>query len=281
MLRSPRPKLAVAADRHRLVHQFFALLQRQRASLMDVADRAGYSHVALVDWKRRKEPTVAALEAALNVIGYRIIAVPRVNPGELPVLRNAPRPRPSPAPRGHPAVRVFFAAAAAARKSLGSIEDHAGVSHVTSRWRRSTCPLVGNLDACLMVLGWHLVIVPLEEGELVEPSPMRAPSAALAIALTAVAAFFIFIHLPPALAAERKIELCISRHDLGVQLAIGGVRSPILDAISWGGSKIEILVNPHTRRWVMVETDPQGCARAQAAGPDWDGGLEPESEGRK
>ena len=184
MLHPPRTKRAacpVAPDRHRLVHQFFALLEQQGVPLAEVAGRAGYGFTTLKEWRHGKTPSIASLEAALNVLGRSIVAAEHLEQAELPRLAAA-RGRAAPAPRGHPAVRAFFALLDASGKSLHGVHTRAGVSGSCARWRTSTCPRVDFLDACLQTLGWHLVIVPLAEADEA-PVPRRTWPVAQAAAL--------------------------------------------------------------------------------------------------
>lgn len=75
MLRRPNPHhrtCPVTPHAHPLARRFFRLLAVEGVALSDVAARAGLGVATLVKWKHRHSPTVAALEAALNVIGYRL-----------------------------------------------------------------------------------------------------------------------------------------------------------------------------------------------------------------
>lgn len=80
MLRAPHPKRRarpIAPKAHPLARRFFELMDEQGAALTDVAQRAGLGVATLVKWKYRHAPTVAALEAGLNVLGYRLAIVPK------------------------------------------------------------------------------------------------------------------------------------------------------------------------------------------------------------
>lgn len=79
VLRQPHPKRAacpVAPHAHPLARRFFELLDQQNVALTDIATRAGLGVATLVKWKYRHAPTVVALEAALNALGYRLAIVP-------------------------------------------------------------------------------------------------------------------------------------------------------------------------------------------------------------
>lgn len=79
ILRRPHPKRhqrPVAPHAHPLARRFFELLDQQGIALCDIAERAGLSHVTLSKWKSSHAPTVVALEAALNALGWRLAIVP-------------------------------------------------------------------------------------------------------------------------------------------------------------------------------------------------------------
>ena len=73
--RTPRPKRGqcpVADHAHPLAKQLFAIADEQRVALSDIAARSGLGVATLVIWKYRHAPTVTALEAALNVLGFEL-----------------------------------------------------------------------------------------------------------------------------------------------------------------------------------------------------------------
>lgn len=75
MLRRPNPHWhtsPIAPHAHPFARRFFELLEEEGVALTDVAERAGLSHVTLVKWKSRHKPSIDTLEAALNVLGYRL-----------------------------------------------------------------------------------------------------------------------------------------------------------------------------------------------------------------
>jgi len=72
MSRRPRPRRHTRPHAHPLVREFLGLLEAEGVSITDVADRAGLGRATLIKWKYRHAPTVVALEAALNVLGYRL-----------------------------------------------------------------------------------------------------------------------------------------------------------------------------------------------------------------
>jgi len=80
MLRRPNPKhriSPIAPKAHPLARRFFELLEAEGVALTDIAQRAGLHHVTLSKWKRSHAPTVVALEAALNVLGFELRIVRR------------------------------------------------------------------------------------------------------------------------------------------------------------------------------------------------------------
>ena len=79
-MRRPHPKrfaCPVRSHAHPLVKKLLALAEEQRASLVDIAERAGIAHVTICKWKYCHSPSVVTLEAALNVLGYELQIRPR------------------------------------------------------------------------------------------------------------------------------------------------------------------------------------------------------------
>jgi hypothetical protein len=60
---------------HPLVREMFAIMAQKRITLVDLCRRAGLSKKVAWYWKRAHSPRVANLEAALNVIGCKLIIV--------------------------------------------------------------------------------------------------------------------------------------------------------------------------------------------------------------
>lgn len=73
MIRRPKPKIKSPPNAHPLAKQFFDLLDLEQVSMTDVAHRAGLNHGTVSKWKTHYTPTVDTLEAALNVLGYRLV----------------------------------------------------------------------------------------------------------------------------------------------------------------------------------------------------------------
>ena len=66
-------RVTVPQHAHPLVRRLFAEMRRQRASTAVVAERAGLiSRMTLCGW-RHHTPTLDNLEAALNVLGLKLV----------------------------------------------------------------------------------------------------------------------------------------------------------------------------------------------------------------
>ena len=76
-MREPRPSRRAGHQRANwLVRIFYDLCDEQRASVVDVADRAGLGRGTVSRWQAENSPRVTSLEAVLNVLGYRLAIVP-------------------------------------------------------------------------------------------------------------------------------------------------------------------------------------------------------------
>ena len=62
---------------HPLVREMFAIMHRKRIGQNDLCRRAGLSKAVAWTWKSAYSPRIMNLEAALNVIGYRLAIVPK------------------------------------------------------------------------------------------------------------------------------------------------------------------------------------------------------------
>lgn len=74
-VREPHPKRQarpIAPKAHPLARRLFQIAARQQTAITDIAERSGLALATLVKWKYRHAPTVTALEAALNVLGYEL-----------------------------------------------------------------------------------------------------------------------------------------------------------------------------------------------------------------
>lgn len=65
-----------ARHAHPLVRMFYRLLAEQQVTALDVAERAGLSAGTISQWRATYAPRVGNLDAALNVLGYRLAIVP-------------------------------------------------------------------------------------------------------------------------------------------------------------------------------------------------------------
>lgn len=70
-----RGRLPIPTHAHPLVRRLYAELNKQQTTMKEVEDRAGLRLGAIGEWGRRHTPRVADLDAALNVIGYRVQVV--------------------------------------------------------------------------------------------------------------------------------------------------------------------------------------------------------------
>lgn len=69
-------RITVPEKAHPLVREFYRLVIAKGAHLLDVHVAAGLGRNVLAKWRTTNTPNVASLEAALNVIGYRLAIVP-------------------------------------------------------------------------------------------------------------------------------------------------------------------------------------------------------------
>ena len=75
-VRQPRPHFRacpVHVTAHPLAREFFEIAAREGVALFDVAARSGYHYSTYTGWKRRSAPTVEALQASLNALGYELV----------------------------------------------------------------------------------------------------------------------------------------------------------------------------------------------------------------
>lgn len=68
-----------ASGCHPLVRRLYEVLNQQQAQVTEVAAEAGVTKGTMWSWKRRTMPRVDDLDAAFNVLGYRLAAVPIAN----------------------------------------------------------------------------------------------------------------------------------------------------------------------------------------------------------
>lgn len=63
-----RGRLPVPVHAHPLVRRLFDEMNRQQTTVTEVAERAGLRRGTISDWRYRRSPAVADLQAALNVL---------------------------------------------------------------------------------------------------------------------------------------------------------------------------------------------------------------------
>lgn len=61
------------AHAHPLAREFFEIVEESRRSLRSIAGEMGVHAKTLSSWKKTNSPNVTSLEAALNVLGYRLV----------------------------------------------------------------------------------------------------------------------------------------------------------------------------------------------------------------
>jgi|TARA_Y100000310_G_scaffold319574_1_gene375004 hypothetical protein len=62
---------------HPLVRQLFDIMHKHQISANDLAKKAGLGVRTIESWTLNRQPTVANLQAALNVLGYELYIKPR------------------------------------------------------------------------------------------------------------------------------------------------------------------------------------------------------------
>ena len=67
----------VSVHAHPLVRRLFEIMAEEGVSMRAVSVRAGLNRSAIAQWKRTHMPKVDSLEAALNVVGYKLKIVRR------------------------------------------------------------------------------------------------------------------------------------------------------------------------------------------------------------
>lgn len=68
-----RGKLPVPPHAHPLVRQLVEILNDEDTTLTEVAERAGMRRGTISDWRYRRQPTLSAFDAALNVLDYELV----------------------------------------------------------------------------------------------------------------------------------------------------------------------------------------------------------------
>lgn len=65
--------LLVPENASPLIRQLFELLNRRKITIASVARKSGVQVSTICDWRSRRSPTVANLQAVLNAIGYELV----------------------------------------------------------------------------------------------------------------------------------------------------------------------------------------------------------------
>lgn len=76
-----RGRHTIPLQAHPLIRRFFRLVNKERATFLEIAARVGCHRDTFKDWRSRSTPNLATFEAALNALGYRLEIVkdtPRV-----------------------------------------------------------------------------------------------------------------------------------------------------------------------------------------------------------
>lgn len=72
-MRSPRPSYyTVYPGAHPLVKLIFRKINEEQFTLLDLAARSGVDRNTIVSWKKNRNPSLANIEAVLNVIGLKL-----------------------------------------------------------------------------------------------------------------------------------------------------------------------------------------------------------------
>lgn len=67
-----RKPLKVPAHAHPFVRHLYRLMNNQRTTMLEVAERSGLRRQTIWDWGNRVDPRVSDLDAALQTLGYRL-----------------------------------------------------------------------------------------------------------------------------------------------------------------------------------------------------------------
>lgn len=67
-----RGKLPIPQHTHPTVRRLFELANDEQTTISEIANRSGHRRETISDWRYRRTPSVADLDAALNVLGYKL-----------------------------------------------------------------------------------------------------------------------------------------------------------------------------------------------------------------
>jgi hypothetical protein len=71
-----RGKLAVPDRCHPLIKELFRRINEEKATMHELAGRAGCIYSTISDWRYRRNPNLVTLTAVANALGYDIALVP-------------------------------------------------------------------------------------------------------------------------------------------------------------------------------------------------------------
>jgi hypothetical protein len=77
-----RPRLrqhTVPPHTHPLVRLLFQELRTRQIPMHDLCSRSGLSINTVINWRAANTPNLINIEAALNAIGYDLVAIPKVH----------------------------------------------------------------------------------------------------------------------------------------------------------------------------------------------------------
>lgn len=77
-----RGKLPIPSHTHPLVRRLFDEMNRQKTTVTEVAERAGFRRGTISEWRYRYSPRVCDLDAALNVLGLELSVRTKRGAGE-------------------------------------------------------------------------------------------------------------------------------------------------------------------------------------------------------
>lgn len=74
---TPGPKwrkpLPIPKHAHPFIRTLYLQMNRQRTTMLEVAERSGLRRQTIWDWANRVDPRLSDLEAALNVLGFELV----------------------------------------------------------------------------------------------------------------------------------------------------------------------------------------------------------------
>jgi hypothetical protein len=68
-----RGQLAIPAHCNPLVRELFRRMNQQKTTIGEVAERSGFAHGTISDWRSRREPRLSHFVAVLNVLDLDLV----------------------------------------------------------------------------------------------------------------------------------------------------------------------------------------------------------------